>query len=142
MHEEEPVKHDGQQEVGGRARRHDEGAPTDGLPVEGTRQVGGSNFALAFVQHLDVAAQGKRRDRPLGAVASVAAHPEHLAETEGKTQNLDVAVTRRQVVAHFMHHYQHRESDQEGREIPGQHLRIHCAGSPHRARSSVAIVRP
>jgi hypothetical protein len=72
------------------------------------------DFALAFVDHLDVAAQRHRRQRPLGAVPAEATRPDNAAESNRKTQHLDADEPRHGVMAELMENHEH--SQRHGKE--------------------------
>jgi hypothetical protein len=60
----------------------DQAALAHRLPIEGAFDFFGRDFALAFVQHLDVTAQRKDGDRPFGAVLAQPALPEGAPEPD------------------------------------------------------------
>jgi hypothetical protein len=113
VEEQRPVQHHRQQEIGHRTRQHDADAAPYASPVEGPMDFAGGYGALALVEHLDVAAQRQRADRPLGLVASEPAAEQGLAKADRKTQHLDSGQACRQVMAEFMDHDQHADRDQE-----------------------------
>jgi hypothetical protein len=89
MHEQSPVEHDGEEQVGQWAGDHDGHALQYRLPVEGWSSRLGAT-ALAFVEHLDVAAQWNGRQGPFGAVLA-GALGDDLAEADREAQHLDAA---------------------------------------------------
>jgi len=77
------------------------------------------NRAFTLVQHFHVTAKRKHGDCPLGAIAAKLALPQRRAESHRKTQHLDAAQLRDQIVAEFVKHDQHAKGDdksEQGRE--------------------------
>jgi hypothetical protein len=110
------------------------------LAVERARQIGEIDFPLAFVRHLHVAAERYRRQRPFGAVAAVAARPDHPAEADRETEHLDACKTRDDVVAELVKHDEHAEGDREGDDfVEGID---HCQESGIRGQVTMAPACP
>ena len=96
-------------------------------------QVRGSDVALALVDHLDVAAERNRRQRPLGAVGAEATRPDDAAESDRKTQHLDPDEPRHDVVAELVKDHEHAERHGEGEQFLQQSI---MPGAPVRWSSS------
>ena len=126
MQEQRPVQHDREQEIGDRTRADDGDAPVNRLAVEGAFQVLGRHRSFAFVRHLDVPAQRKYRDHPLGVVGAAPLAPQGPAESHRKAQHLDVAPARNEVMPQFVDHDKAAES---GDKRTDRHENIHCFGS-------------
>ena len=114
VHVQAGIDRDREQEIEQRAGADDDDPAPDALPVEGAVQVLGVHGRLALVEHLDVAAERNRGERPFGRVAPDLAGVERAPEADRKAQHLDVAQARREVVAVLVHHDQHAERDHEG----------------------------
>ncbi len=130
-HEQAPEQQDGEQEIGQGSGRDDGGAGAQGLAVEGLVEGLGRHRGLALVQHLDVTAQGDGGQRPLGLVP-VGAAGDDLAETHGKTQDLDAGQARHQVVAELVEDDEDGQGGQEG-EQGGHAMRTAAAAMSSRA---------
>ena len=112
--EERPVHEEGEEEIRHRPREHDDHARENALLVERALDLRGRDLALALVEHLHVAAEGNRREHPLGLVPALAADDERLAESHREPEDLHAQQARSQVVAELVHHDEHADGDEEG----------------------------
>ncbi|MCW0417733.1 hypothetical protein NB689_003487 [Xanthomonas sacchari] len=110
-HEHRPKQRHAQDQVGDGAGGDDGDALPHALVVEGLRTLGRGHLALAFVEHLHVAAERNRGDRELGAVA-VVARPQRLAEAHREAQHLDPAAAGDPEMAELVEGHQDAQADQ------------------------------
>ena len=113
MHEQQRVENDGQQEVRHRSGQHDCDSLSHGFSVEGTMPFVRGDFPFAFVKHLDVAPERKRRQGPLGLIDAEPVAPQDLTETYRETKHFDIAHAGNDIVAQLVKHDQYPESDDE-----------------------------
>jgi hypothetical protein len=71
------------------------------------------DLALAFVEHLHIAAEGYGRYRVLGLVRACPVQPQGPSETDRETQHLDAEAFGDDEVAELVHRDQHADSDDE-----------------------------
>jgi hypothetical protein len=107
------VQKNRKQQVCDRSGRDDCDAPPYACTVERARKILRHDVALALVGHLHVTAQRNRGDRELGAIATVAARPQHAAEADREPQDLHAAQARDDVMAGLVEHDEDAEHDQK-----------------------------
>ena len=105
------------------------------LPIERTCEIRRGDGTLALVEHLDVAAERHRGDRPLGAVGTQAARPDDATEPHGEAQDLDAASARDPVVAELVEYDEHAQNDEKCRQL-GDDVHQAAAGSFSHARAT------
>ncbi|MNQ41616.1 hypothetical protein D3C85_552980 [compost metagenome] len=110
-HRHRPEKHQSQQEVGQRPRRHYGNTLAHALAIERLIELPERHLAFALIEHLDVAAQGNRGDDELGALAIMPAQ-QRRAEAHGETQHLDPTAARHPEVTEFVKGHQHPQGNQ------------------------------
>ena len=94
VHEQARIHRDGEQEVGHRSGHYDRKAPPYALAVERAVRLVRLDRAFALIEHLHVAAEGDRRDDPLGLIFAPAPSGERTAKTYGEAEHLYVAKAR------------------------------------------------
>ena len=116
MEEQHPIKKDSQKKICRRTGDDDRKTPVDGLAIERPGKILGRDRAFALVSHLDVPAQRKCRDRPLGAIAAQRLAPQRRAESHRKAQHFHIAQSRYEIVAEFVNNDQKTECDDERKQ--------------------------
>ena len=114
-----------EQQVRDRTRGDDRNPLVDVLAIERPRQILGIDRPFALVEHLDVAAQRYRGNRPFDRIRAPAARPDHAPEADREAQDLDAAPARDDEVPELVEHHEDPEHD-EKRDDSGD--RIHHAG--------------
>ena len=71
---------------------------------------------LAFVEHLDVAAQGNARQHVFGAIPPPHPPQQGSSEADGKAQYLDPQAPSHPEVAELMHRDEDGQDDDEGED--------------------------
>ena len=106
---------DREQEIGDRPGERRWRTRFDALAVERAMQPrAASTVAFALVEHLHVAAERKRRDRPFGRRGPSRATSSGRAEADREAQHLHAAEPRDAVVAELVDDDQQPERDEEG----------------------------
>src|SRR5690606_30744655 len=106
-----PKKHQRQQKVGHRPRRHYGEALLDGLAIERLIEHRGRYITFTLVEHLHIATERNGRDNELCAVAIMPAH-QGAAEAHREAQHLDAATPRHPEMPVFVEGHQNTQSDQ------------------------------
>ena len=102
------VKQNRQREIGQRACGDDGDAFGGMLFVESVRQVCLRHFALARIDHFDIAAQGDGRQTPFGIAAFSA--EKRFTEADGKAYDFDAAQSGNDVVSELVQADQNQDS--------------------------------
>jgi hypothetical protein len=110
--EHQPESQHREDQVENRAGGDDGDAGGDRLAVEGLTELVGRHFALAFVEHLDVAAQRKGGHGVLGPLG-VSPRPEGAPEPDREAQHANTQPPRHPEVAELVEGDQQAQRDQQ-----------------------------